>query len=400
MTYLCISFYFKGEEFLRSCKKEGNTVYLLTHKKLEHRNWPRESVDEFFYMENDSNDPANINDIVKGVAWLIRERKVDAIVALDDFDVEKAAAIREEFRIPGMGQTTARYFRDKLTMRMRASDAGIRVPAFTSLFHNDDINRFADSIKAPWFLKPRSEASATGIKRINNKDELWSAIHNLGDKRHHFLVEQYKAGDVYHADALSYNGKVEFCWNSKYLATPFDVAHGAGIFRSATLDPSDKDFKKLTSLTGDVMIAFGMKHSASHTEFIKSSEDGEFYFLETSSRVGGAHLAVMVEAATGINLWSEWAKLENAVAKGEKYSIKPKRKDYAGILISLARQEKPDTSVFDASEIVWRMNEKNHVGMVLTSKELERTHQLLNEYAEIVSRDYHASAPVPDRPTA
>jgi biotin carboxylase len=400
MTYLCISFYFKGEAFLRSCKDLGNTVYLLTHKKLEHKPWPRECVDEFFYLENDSNDPGNIYDIIKGVAWLLRERKIDAIVALDDFDVEKAAAIREELRIPGMGQTTARYFRDKLAMRMRAADAGIRVPAFTGLFHNYDIQRFTETVPGPWFLKPRSEASATGIRKVHNSEELWHYIDVLGDKRHQFLVEQFKPGDVYHADSLSFNGKLVFCWNSRYLSTPFDVAHGAGIFRSATLDPSSGEFKHLTKLTGEVMKAFGMKHSASHTEFIKSYDDGEYYFLETSSRVGGAHLAVMIEAATGVNLWSEWAKIEHAAANQSTYTVKPLRKDFAGILISLARQEHPDISVFSAPEITWNMTEKNHVGMVLRSSESHRVNELLDEYAEIVKHDYHASAPVPDKPSA
>jgi biotin carboxylase len=399
MTFLCISFYFKGEEFLRSCKREGNTVYLLTHRKLEHKPWPKDSVDEFFYMENDSNDPDNINNIVKGVAWLLREKKVDVIIALDDFDVEKAATIREEFRIPGMGQTTARYFRDKLAMRRRAHDAGIKVPAFTSLFYNEEVNLFADTISAPWVLKPRSEASATGIKKVYNKEELWHHIHQLGDRRHHFLVEQFKPGDVYHADALSFDGKMKFCWVSKYLATPFDVAHGAGIFRSATLDPSDSNSKAIKKLNQDVMVAFGMKQSASHTEYIKSHDDGEFYFLETSSRVGGAHLAVLVEAASGINLWREWAKIETAVAKGLKYDVKPTKKDFAGIIISLARYEYPDVSVFDAAEIYWRMNEKHHVGMVLKSDKKERIQQLLDEYADIIKTDYHASAPVPDKPT-
>ena len=400
MTYLCISFYFKGEAFLRSCKSLGNTVYLLTHKKLEDKPWPRESVYEFFYLENDSNDPDHIHHIVKGVAWLLREKKIDAIVALDDFDVEKAASLREEFRIPGMGQTTARYFRDKLAMRMRAAEAGIRVPAFTSLFHNEDIHRFTNTVPGPWFLKPRSEASATGIKKVHNADELWYHIHALGDRRHQFLVEQFKPGDVYHSDALSFNGKLEFCWNSKYLATPFDVAHGAGIFRSATLDPGSSDFSQLTRLTGEVMNAFGMKHSASHTEFIKSYDDGEYYFLETSSRVGGAHLAVMVEAATGINLWAEWAKIEYAAATGTKYTVKPLHKKFSGILISLARQEQPDLSVFNAPEMYWLMKEKSHVGMVLQAKDASTVRQLLDEYAEIVKRDYHASAPVPDKPTA
>jgi biotin carboxylase len=298
-----------------------------------------------------------------------------------------------------MGLSTSRYFRDKLSMRVQAAEAGIRVPAFAALFHNDVINKFCDLVPAPWVLKPRSEASAAGIKKVWNKDELWHHIHNLGDRRHQFLVEQFKPGDVYHTDSLTFNHEVQFVWSSRYLATPFDVAHGAGIFRSATLDQKGKDAKALAKENAAVMKAFGMKHSASHTEFIKAHDDGKFYFLETSSRVGGAHLAVMVEAASGINLWREWAKIETAAARKSVYSVKPLRNDYAGILISLARQEWPDQSVFNAPEIVWKMNEHHHVGMVVQSPSSERIQQLLDEYAGIVQRDFHASAPAKDKPT-
>jgi len=147
------------------------------------------------------------------------------------------------------------------------------------------------------------------------------------------------------------------------------------------------------------MKAFGMKHSASHTEFIKSHDDGKFYFLETSSRVGGAHLAVMVEAASGINLWREWAKIETAAAKKKEYTVTAPRHNYAGILISLARQEWPDQNVFNASEITWKMQEKHHVGMVVRSASQDRVNFLLDEYAGIVQRDFHASALAQDKPS-
>ena len=73
-------------------------------------------------------------------------------------------------------------------------------------------------------------------------------------------------GDVYHADALSFGGNMQFCWVSRYLTTPFEVAHGAGIFRSATLSPDSLEFDQLKTLTADVMNAFGMQYrGASHT---------------------------------------------------------------------------------------------------------------------------------------
>jgi hypothetical protein len=399
-TFLCVSSYFKGNDFLRGMKSTGATVYLVTSKKLEDKPWAREALDDIFYVEQGPENEWHMPDVISGLAWLMRDRKIDRIVALDDFDVEKAAHMREHFRIPGMGETTCRHFRDKLAMRFKAFEAGINVPAFCSLFNNDDIKQYVAKVEAPWIVKPRGQASATGMKKIYNEEELWAHLDKLGGDRHNYLIEQFKPGDVFHVDALSLDGKIIFCRVSQYLSTPFEVAHGGGIFRSCVSVFGGDDDKALQAMTTDVMSAFGMQYSASHTEFIKNKADGKFYFLETASRVGGAHLAEMVDYSSGVNLWYEWARLEHAVAAGEKYKLPKVRKDYAGIIVSLARQERPDTSQFNDPEIVWRMTDMNHhVGLIVQSPKRERVLQLLDDYAQRVARDYHASAPAPEKPT-
>lgn len=399
LSFLCIASYFKGNDFLRGMKSTGATVYLVTSKKLEHEPWAREAVDDIFYVEQDHNNEWVMDDVAAGLAWLMRTHKIDRIVSLDDFDVEKGAFLREYFRIPGMGVTTAHHFRDKLAMRIAARDAGIPVPGFSSLFNNDDINDFIRDNPGPWIVKPRGQASATGMKKVYSADELWAHLDTLGGDRHRFLVEQFKPGDVYHVDALSEHGKIVFERASVYLSTPFEVAHGGGIFRSAIVPFGSADEKQLLALNTKVMNAFGMQTSASHTEYIKNKETGEFYFLETASRVGGAHLADMVDASSGINLWYEWARLEAAVAAGEKYQLPKPRKEYAGIIVSLTRQESPDTQQFQDPEICWRMEGKtHHIGLIVRAPKRERVLELLDNYADLVQKEFHASAPPPARP--
>lgn len=394
MTFFCISCYFKGGPFIRASKEAGNTVYLLTVKKLEHEAWPKECIDEMFFMDSDSNAPTALGNLAKGFAWMMQDRQIDRIIALDDFDVEKAAYLREEFRIPGMGQTTARFFRDKLAMRVRARDQGVPVPKFSDLFNNVRLAEFSDAIQYPCLIKPRGEASATGIQKVHSREELWKAVHELGEKRHQYLVEQFRPGDVYHVDAISVDGEVVFCQVSRYLDTPFEVAHGGGIFRSISVPYNEQDAVTLRGMTAHVMKAFNMKFSASHTEFIKMPS-GEFVFLETASRVGGAHLAEMVEAATGVSLWAEWARLETAMAYGVEYHLPARRYKESGIIVSLSRFERPDMSPFDDREVVWKMDKKQHVGVIVQSSKTERVRNLLDKYAGIIARDYHAAAPAP-----
>ena len=393
MKFLCISNEFKGLDFLKYCKQEGNTVFLVTSKEHENDPWPKESIDEMFFMEKDEDGNWSLHDLVLGTAFMMRKHKIDRIVALDDFDVEKAAHLREVFRIPGMGETTQRYFRDKLAMRVKAAAEGINVPAFSGLFNDEDVNAFIKNTPAPWVVKPRGKASASGIKKVHSAEELWALIHELGEERHLFLVERFAPGDVFHADAICVDGKPVFCKISQYLSTPLEVAQGGGVFRSVTVEPGSEVDMELQKLTATVMTAFGMKFSASHTEFIRSNETGAYYFLETASRVGGAHLAEMVEAASGINLWGEWARLETAQAKGLPYQIPVAQDHHAGIIVSLSRFAHPDTAAFNDPEIVWRLNKEHHIGMILKSDDRGRILELLDDYAGRVFRDFHASAP-------
>ena len=392
LNFLCISTYFKGVDFLKSCKNEGNKVYLLTKKKLENEPWPWEYIEDVFYI-----DDWHQEHVKKGIAFKFRSIKFDRFVALDDFDVEKVALLREHFRIPGMGATTSHYFRDKLAMRMKADSEGINVPKFTALFNDEDINQYADTVSPPWLIKPRLEASATGIKKIHSKEELWQIVHGLGDERDNYLIEKFAPGDVYHVDGLTLDKKVIFSRVSKYLSTPFEVAHGGGIFRSVSCKTGTALEKGLNKMNAEVMKAFGIHFGASHTEFIQSKETGELFFLETSSRVGGANLAEMVEYASGINLWGEWAKIESATLKNQSYKLPKVSNKYAGIVVSLSRFEHPDTSSFTDTEIVWRMDKAWHIGLIVVSDSSERVFELLDAYTKRIGEEFHASLPAPDK---
>src|SRR5918993_1821054 len=194
LTLLCIATFEKGHEFLRECHRQGHRVLLLTAETLRDAEWPREAVEEFFFLPRD----IGRDDLLKGVSHIARTRHIDRIVPLDDFDVETAALLREHLRIPGMGETTARYFRDKLAMRVKARNAGILVPPFVGLFNDEEIDAYLDRVEGPWLVKPRSQAAAIGIRKASTRDEVWQHIHNLGDMRGFSLLEQFVPGDIYH----------------------------------------------------------------------------------------------------------------------------------------------------------------------------------------------------------
>jgi biotin carboxylase len=398
MTILCIASYEKGHEFLRECKRQNCNVVLLTSLSLQDKaQWPRESLDEIFYMPDEDHrwDPGQT---LNAVSYLARTRDFERIVPLDDFDVEVAAALREHLRVPGMGETTAHYFRDKLAMRMKAREAGIDVPDFVHVLNHGRVRDFLDRVPGPWVLKPRSMAGAIGIRKIHSADELWQAAEALGDRQSHYLLERFVPGDIFHVDTIVYEKEVRFATASGYGRPPMEVSHEGGIFTTRILERDSEDAQRLLALNERVMAGLGMLRGVSHTEFIRAREDGRLYFLETSARVGGAHIADLVEAATGINLWAEWAKVEVAGGKTD-YHPPEARKEYAGLLVSLARQETPDTSAYTDPEVVWRMTREHHVGLIVKSPRYERVGELLAGYSRRFEQDFLAFLPAKDKPS-
>jgi biotin carboxylase len=332
LTFLCITTYEKGQEFMRECKRQGCRVILLTAEKLRDADWPRESLDDTFYLPTEISIP----DIVQAVTHLTRTQKIDRIVALDEYDMETAATLREHLRVPGMGLTTMRYFRDKLAMRMKALDRGVRVPDFVPVLNHGDIRYYLEHVPGPWVLKPRQEASAIGIKKIHAAEELWPVLELLGDKQSSFLLEKFVPGEVYHVDSVVSENEVLFASVSKYGRPPINVAQGGGIFTTCVVPRGSDADAGLREINRDLIAALGLLRGVAHTEFIQAHADGHFYFLECAARVGGAYINEMVEAATGINLWREWARIEVAGGDGS-YRLPPVREEYAGVILSLAR---------------------------------------------------------------
>jgi biotin carboxylase len=395
LTFLCITTYEKGQEFMRECKRQGCRVLLLTAEKLREADWPRESLDDTFYL------PAEISlpEIVQAVTHLARTQKIDRIVALDEYDMETAATLREHLRIPGMGLTTMRYFRDKLAMRMRTLDRHVRVPDFVPVFNHDDIRYYLEHVPGPWVLKPRQEASAIGIKKIHAAEELWPVLEQLGDKQSSFLLEKFVPGDVYHVDSIVSENEVLFASVSKYGKPPMNVAQGGGIFTTCVIPRGNDEDLGLRQINRDLIAALGLVRGVAHTEFIRAHSDGQFYFLECAARVGGAYINEMVETATGINLWREWARIEVAGGDGT-YKLPPVREEYAGVILSLARQENPDTSGYNDPEVFLRIKKHHHAGLILRSSDPQRVQTLLENYTQRFAAEFLAVEPPREKPTS
>ncbi len=396
---VCLATYFKGAEFVRECKEHGCHVVLITKEKMLGEDWPRESLDDLIAVPNDAGPPLFIDLL----AFLARKTKIDRVIALEEFDVVTAALMREHLCLPGLSSSGAKIFRDKLSMAVHSQRAGINVPEFVPLVNAEEVDEFMKRVTGPWVIKPRSDVSAIGIRKVTEPQEVWRAIEemnerqNLRERASYYVLARFIPGEVFHVDSVVNDGKVVFAGVNQYGRPPMQVAHQGGAYISRTLERGSMDEKTLLETNKKLIRALGLERGAAHSEFIKSEADGKFYFLEIAARVGGAYIADVLEAASGINLWREWARLEIVDGKATA-KIRPLRKEYAGIILSLAKQEQPDTSAYVDKEVVYRVNKRHHAGLIVRSQRLERVNELLDEYGQRFAEDFVAVAPPPERP--
>src|SRR5215213_10719570 len=178
LNIVCLASYFKGADFIRECKEQGCHVVLITKEKMLREEWPRESLDDLIAVPNDADVPLFIDLL----AFLARKTKIDRVIALEEFDVVTAALMREHLCLPGLSSSGAGVFRDKLSMAVHSRRAGINLPEFVPLVNAEEVGEYMKRVPGPWIIKPRSDVSAIGIRKVTEAEEVWRAIEEMNER--------------------------------------------------------------------------------------------------------------------------------------------------------------------------------------------------------------------------
>ena len=394
--FLCLASYEKGHDFLGQCAEMGVKVTLLTLDKSRGAAWPRECLEELATM------PAGLTreQILNTVSWMARGRRFDRVIALHEADLETAAQIREHFRVPGMGATTAGCYRDKLAQRVIASAFGCPVLEFCRVLNYDELRDFMARVPAPWMLRPRMDASSAALRRIEDSEHLWRTLEVLGDAQSHYILERIVAGDLFHVDSIVSDCEVKFSAVHRSAARPAGSMQGTEIYTAITVDKESREGKELAAVNRNLAPAFGMVRGITHAEFLRSRADGGFYFLEIGARVGGGFaaesIAQVVEVATGVNLWREWARLEVGDLRRRKYAPPDSIDGYAGSVVCASPRVRRDlASVVDTMRdpaIVSRFHKEYQSGLIVRAASPDRVKNLIDSYSDEFGSEIAAPA--------
>ena len=210
--------------------------------------------------------------------------------------------------------------------------------------------------RAPWASRKFTARTSSG-----------RALELLGDQQSFYLLEQYVPGDIYHVDAIFYERELLFAIASRYGRPPMEVSQQGDIFTTAHTAAGFAGTRELIEMNAKVMKAFGMVRGVSHSEFIRGRTMASCIFWRRrrawAERTSSIWWKRLPESTCGRS-----GRRSRSPAAKRRTSRRRRRNDSAGLLVSLAKQETPDTSAYNDPEIVWRMNEKkHHVGLIVKS---------------------------------
>src|ERR1044072_1867752 len=166
-------------------------------------------------------------------------------------------------------------------MAVYSERAGINVPEFVPLVNAEEVDQFMKSVPPTWIIKPRSDVSAIGIRKVEETEEVWRAIdemnerQNLRERASYYVLARFIPGEVFHVDSVVNDGKVVFAGANQYGRPPMQVAHHGGAYVSRTLMRGSANEKELLTINKKLVRALGLERGATHAEFIKSDADGK-----------------------------------------------------------------------------------------------------------------------------
>ena len=250
----------------------------------------------------------NSSPLVEALAIeLHAENPFDVVLGPTEFDLVRAAQLREAFGIAGQTTAGAIAFRDKLTMKERATAAGIPVAAYATVSSPLDLQAFVKRHGFPVVVKPRSGSGGNGTEIVRDEEQLGSLIMDHSDALFDFqglartLVERFVEGEFFHVDGLVVDGRIEFVWPARYMGAGLSY-QDSKLHGSWLLPIDDPLTAQLRDFAANVLAAMPPAPvMAFHCEVFHTPQD-ELVLCEIASRPAGGCIHRTLRHAFGIDL--------------------------------------------------------------------------------------------------
>ncbi|WP_234834865.1 ATP-grasp domain-containing protein [Mycolicibacterium stellerae] len=253
----------------------------------------------------DYTDDDAVLDAARAAAKRHRPR---AILALAEIDVARAAVLRGELNLPGLGTVAATVYRDKVPMKLFARAAGIRVPDFAPATNADEIADFMASHPGRVVVKPRGGSGSTGVYVLDAPEQAADLAGVVSTEP--YEVEEFVEGVLHHVDAFRVDGVPVAAVASRYTGQGCLEHWTDAPFGSRTLDTADPLTDRLVQETWRLVDALPSPPTVCvHAEFFVTA-NGEIVLCEVAARIAGGPIPKMLRQVLGIDPRELWSRVE------------------------------------------------------------------------------------------
>ncbi|WP_211749304.1 ATP-grasp domain-containing protein [Paenibacillus sp. Marseille-Q4541] len=272
----------------------------------------------------------SLNDnVYKFISDMHKESNIDFIIATHEFDLLKAARLREHLKVTGQHGESARAFRDKVYMKQLVQNS-IRIPKFRKIHDVMDLISFIEENDYPIVIKPIDGAGSVDVQIIRGQQQLLPILETGLEAN--LEVEEYIEGEMYHVDGIFSGSQLLLSRPSRYINGCM-AFHEDKYLGSLLLQPGEL-FDRLNNAVESVLRALPTPdHAISfHAEFFLTNSD-EIVLCEIASRVGGGDIVETIDFATGVNILRESVRAQC----GASINCTPSQDRLAGWLLIPAR---------------------------------------------------------------
>lgn len=264
-------------------------------------------------------------------AKLIEMRNVDKIACLSEFDLIRAAGLREKYGFDGQSIQSAIAFRDKIVMKEIISEAHINTPFYTPVASYLDIERFIKKHNYPVVIKPRDGAGAANTFIIHDERQLFNVFAN--NTFTNMMIETFVSQDMYHVDGIYNDGEIIFCSVSKYIGSTLDHlrSKSLGSAHIAAENPIQSRIKIFLERTLDAMPC--PDYTPFHLEVFEE-KDGTLTFCEIASRVGGPRINDCLKKYYQVDIQANWLAHQLGLRHLENHSWRMIQPHFGWVLIA------------------------------------------------------------------
>lgn len=236
---------------------------------------------------------------------------VTQVISLAEQSQLGAAYLATVLDVAGPSIETSVLVRNKIAMKRRVADAGLRCAAQLPLTDGSraEVEEAARQLGWPLVIKPAEGMGTVDTWALDRIEDLPHDIESVA-LTGALIAEEFISGDEYHVDAVWANGEPVDFGVSLYVVPRIDIETPGR--NNASMHLREEDFAgvyaELLPFSRKINAALGITDGITHAEFFRT-RDGEWVFSEIATRPAGGAICNVFDVF-GDDLRVAWMKTE------------------------------------------------------------------------------------------